>query len=54
MAWGSAGLGQCSCSTADDGHWSFQSLFSRRYGIAGGTDEVQKNIIGERQLGLPK
>ena len=38
----------------DDGHWAFQSLFSRRYGIAGGTDEVQKNIISERQLGLPK
>jgi alkylation response protein AidB-like acyl-CoA dehydrogenase len=38
----------------DDGHWAFQSLFSRRYGIAGGTNEVQKNIIGERQLGLPK
>jgi alkylation response protein AidB-like acyl-CoA dehydrogenase len=37
-----------------DGHWAFQSLFARRYGIAGGTDEVQKNIIGERQLGLPK
>jgi len=38
----------------EDGHWSFQSLFSRRYGIAGGTDEVQKNIIAERQLDLPK
>ncbi len=38
----------------DDGHWAFQSLFCRRYGIAGGTDEIQKNIIGERQLGLPK
>jgi alkylation response protein AidB-like acyl-CoA dehydrogenase len=37
-----------------DGHWAFVSLFSRRYGIAGGTDEIQKNIIGERQLGLPK
>jgi alkylation response protein AidB-like acyl-CoA dehydrogenase len=36
------------------GHWAFQSLFARRYGIAGGTDEIQKNIIGERQLGLPK
>jgi 2-oxo-4-hydroxy-4-carboxy-5-ureidoimidazoline decarboxylase len=38
----------------EEGHWAFQSLFSRRYGIAGGSDEVQKNIIGERQLGLPK
>jgi alkylation response protein AidB-like acyl-CoA dehydrogenase len=38
----------------DDGHWAIQSLFSRRYGIAGGTDEIQKNIIAERQLGLPK
>jgi alkylation response protein AidB-like acyl-CoA dehydrogenase len=38
----------------DDGHWAVQSLFSRRYGIAGGTDEIQKNIISERQLGLPK
>jgi hypothetical protein len=37
-----------------DGHWAFQSLFARRYGIAGGTDQIQKNIIGERQLGLPK
>jgi alkylation response protein AidB-like acyl-CoA dehydrogenase len=37
-----------------DGHWAFVSLFSRRYGIAGGTDEIQKNIIAERQLGLPK
>lgn len=38
----------------DDGHWAFQSLFARRYGIAGGTDQIQLNIIGERQLGLPK
>lgn len=38
----------------DDGHWAFLTLFSRRYGIAGGTNEIQKNIIGERQLGLPK
>jgi alkylation response protein AidB-like acyl-CoA dehydrogenase len=38
----------------EEGHWAFQSLFSRRYGIAGGTDEVQKNIIAERQLILPK
>jgi hypothetical protein len=30
------------------------SLFSPGPSIYGGTDEVQKNIIGERILGLPK
>ncbi|HEY7710781.1 MAG TPA: acyl-CoA dehydrogenase family protein [Candidatus Entotheonella sp.] len=43
-----------SLHAVEEGHWAFQSLFSRRYGIAGGTDEVQKNIIAERQLILPK
>jgi hypothetical protein len=30
------------------------SLFAQAPPIYGGTDEVQKNIIGERVLGLPK
>ncbi|MEK7879833.1 MAG: acyl-CoA dehydrogenase family protein [candidate division NC10 bacterium] len=38
----------------DDGRWAFQSLFAMRFGIAGGTSEIQKNILGERVLGLPK
>ena len=38
----------------DDGRWAFQSLFALRFGIAGGTTEIQKGIIGERLLGLPK
>lgn len=38
----------------EEGLWTMQSLFARRFSIAGGTDEVQKNIIAERQLGLPK
>ena len=38
----------------EDGRWAFQSLFALRFGIAGGTTEVQKGIIGERLLGLPK
>lgn len=29
-------------------------LADHMLGIAGGTDEVQKNIIAKRQLGLPK
>ena len=38
----------------DGGRWAFQALFALRFGIAGGTTEIQKNIIGERILGLPK
>jgi alkylation response protein AidB-like acyl-CoA dehydrogenase len=30
------------------------SLFTPAMSIAGGSDEVQRNIIGERVLGLPK
>jgi alkylation response protein AidB-like acyl-CoA dehydrogenase len=38
----------------DAGRWAFQSLFALRWGIAGGTSEVQRSIIGERLLGLPR
>jgi alkylation response protein AidB-like acyl-CoA dehydrogenase len=36
------------------GEWQRQWLWSKAASIAGGTSEVQKNIIAERLLGLPR
>jgi alkylation response protein AidB-like acyl-CoA dehydrogenase len=38
----------------EGGRWQHAFLRSRANSIEGGTTEVQKNIIGERLLGLPK
>lgn len=35
-------------------HWSERMLAARELTIAGGTSEVQHNIVGERVLGMPK
>ncbi len=40
--------------SALDGPWAEGLLSSRSLSIAGGTTEVNKNIIGERVLGLPR
>jgi len=36
------------------GGWTYEYLSNLRHTIAGGTSEIQRNIIGERMLGLPK
>ena len=45
--------------TADSGEqdafaWTEHVLGAPGYRLAGGTDEIQRNIIGERVLGLPR
>ena len=49
-----AQLAKGSERTIDGGVWQYGFLRSRANSIEGGTTEIQKNIIGERVLGLPK
>jgi len=37
-----------------EGRWLYRMLASRGLTIAAGSSEIQRNIIGERVLGLPK
>ena len=48
---------RCGADAADNpdaGGWQRQWLWSKAASIAGGTSEVQRTIIGDRILGLPR
>ena len=49
-----AGAGGQAWEDEKEGRWAQLVLSTPASRIAGGTDEVQRNIIGERVLGLPK
>jgi alkylation response protein AidB-like acyl-CoA dehydrogenase len=49
---GMLGLQSAEAEATDVWHWGY--LFSRALTIGGGTAEVQRTIIGERLLGLPR
>ena len=51
---GAAITNQATDSVPDAPRWFNRVLSARQYTIAGGTSEIQKNIMGERVLGLPK
>jgi alkylation response protein AidB-like acyl-CoA dehydrogenase len=49
-----AQVGRGSPWAVDDGIWQYSFLRSRANSIEGGTTEIQRNIIAERVMGLPK
>ena len=46
LLWGADGV--------EEGRFAEQFNFVRCMSIAGGSDEINKNVIGERALGLPR
>ena len=49
---GAAGM-LAGADAPDRGRWSTELVGHFSYRIGGGTDEMQRNLIGERVLGLP-
>ncbi len=41
-------------ATQETGNWTLDFMNSYNWSIAGGSNEIQRNIIAERQLGMPR
>ncbi len=41
-------------ATQETGHWMLDFMNSYNWSIAGGSNEIQRNIISERMLGMPR
>jgi alkylation response protein AidB-like acyl-CoA dehydrogenase len=49
-----APLNRGSAYVTDNGVWPYEFMFTLGLVIGGGTSQIQKNIISERGLGMPK
>ena len=47
-------LARHSAHVIDRGAWPYEFMFTLGLIIGGGTSQIQKNIISERGLGLPR
>jgi alkylation response protein AidB-like acyl-CoA dehydrogenase len=47
-------LGEGQPDAVDGGRWPDEFLYARAYPIAGGSNEIMRNVLAERVLGLPR
>ena len=47
-------LGTDSSDAVDAGRWQDELLYAKAYTISGGSNQIMRNLLGERALGLPR